>query len=259
MLEILKSIGLEESEAKLYLALLDLGESTVSHVTARAGVTRTLGYHILRKLESLGLVKRLRSESGGLIDSGKQMYRSLHPQNLLALAEKKQSETARTVRDLQLHLPDFLSLYSIDERFSLETFHGLDACRAEYTDFYTNNPQTLSILDASSLAVFGAFDLWWNLYISRIGLDTADNLLVADNEAGRKWIASLEPDKFGIDNKWMKQTAKENILFGGQLILAEAEVLILYEDQQELAIVHIRHAQLVRMLRDMFKLLWALA
>jgi sugar-specific transcriptional regulator TrmB len=49
--------GLEEREAKLYLAALRRGRATASELTKEAGVDRVLGYRLLDRLRSQGLME----------------------------------------------------------------------------------------------------------------------------------------------------------------------------------------------------------
>ena len=62
MENLIKDLGLEENEAKVYQALLELGPSTVSQITKKAGITRTFGYQILQKLSIHGFVNRVSGE-----------------------------------------------------------------------------------------------------------------------------------------------------------------------------------------------------
>src|SRR3989338_2618344 len=53
--EALKTIGLTEKEAQVYLSLLELGRGTVSAVARKAVINRTSGYHLLDGLTGKGL------------------------------------------------------------------------------------------------------------------------------------------------------------------------------------------------------------
>ena len=56
--EKLTSLGLQDNEARVYLALLELGRGNVTEVSKAAGLNRTSGYDILERLGTLGLVSR---------------------------------------------------------------------------------------------------------------------------------------------------------------------------------------------------------
>jgi len=63
MNSLFQKFGLDETEARVYSALLTLGSGTVTEVTSTADVTRTLGYSVLEKLQSYGLVKNVSRET----------------------------------------------------------------------------------------------------------------------------------------------------------------------------------------------------
>ena len=56
MKEILERLGLEEKEAKIYLALLKLGKANVAKISKEAQIERTLCYSIIQKLIEKGLL-----------------------------------------------------------------------------------------------------------------------------------------------------------------------------------------------------------
>lgn len=53
---ILVNLGLRDQEAKIYLACLKLGQSTVSDIAEEAGIQRTFVYDILEKMHERGFV-----------------------------------------------------------------------------------------------------------------------------------------------------------------------------------------------------------
>ncbi len=54
----LKQIGIEEKEAKIYLALLELGETTVIPLSKKAGIPRTTCYSVIEKMAKKGLLSQ---------------------------------------------------------------------------------------------------------------------------------------------------------------------------------------------------------
>lgn len=55
MLAQLKHIGLSENEAKVYLAMLELGPSPMLEIAAKAGINRPTAYAQLEALKKGGL------------------------------------------------------------------------------------------------------------------------------------------------------------------------------------------------------------
>jgi len=54
--EVLVKIGLNEKEAKVYLALLELGPATAYRIAPKAGIKRSIAYVVLENLQTKGLV-----------------------------------------------------------------------------------------------------------------------------------------------------------------------------------------------------------
>jgi len=53
---ILKEIGLTEGEIKIYLALLELGSSSITSIIKRSGISGSKAYEVLDRLAKKGLV-----------------------------------------------------------------------------------------------------------------------------------------------------------------------------------------------------------
>src|SRR3989338_6757378 len=58
-LEILQRVGLTPGEAKIYLALLELGQSTTGPIVNKSKVSTSKTYKILERLENKGLVSHI--------------------------------------------------------------------------------------------------------------------------------------------------------------------------------------------------------
>jgi predicted DNA-binding transcriptional regulator len=65
--ETLEKLGLNEKEAKVYLALLELGQDTVQNIAQRASITRPTTYNILDALVKKGLTTQVDQDSEKLL------------------------------------------------------------------------------------------------------------------------------------------------------------------------------------------------
>jgi len=79
----LTNIGLTEKQAKLYIALLSLGEATVLQIAAAASIKRPTAYLILEQLDEMGFIATRRAGS-------RELIRALSP---YAILDKKRSAT----------------------------------------------------------------------------------------------------------------------------------------------------------------------
>ena len=63
LLSTLKQIGLSEKQAGIYLAALELGETTVKEIAKKAEIKRTTIYDLLDEMIESGLIKQTIKES----------------------------------------------------------------------------------------------------------------------------------------------------------------------------------------------------
>ncbi len=94
----LEEIGLEEREVKVYLALLELNESTVLPIATKAGIKRTYTYDILESLQKKGLVSYIAK-------NGRRRYIAEDPKKL----EQILKDRLERFRDV---LPEIRSVYN---------------------------------------------------------------------------------------------------------------------------------------------------
>ena len=94
---LLQSLGLSQKEAATYLAILELGSSTVLPIAKKAGVKRTSIYNFIDNLVELGIIKKLTVR-------GRQYFTAESPEKLVELQEER-------LRVLKRGLPKLLEAY----------------------------------------------------------------------------------------------------------------------------------------------------
>lgn len=107
---LLESIGLTGSEAKLYLTNLSLGPTSAINLGMKIGVTRQRIYVLLDSLESKGLVKRVSVGS-------RHYFQALEPETLLDRAQSISRELEKNMPVLKSRQASFgvLPLISVYE------------------------------------------------------------------------------------------------------------------------------------------------
>jgi sugar-specific transcriptional regulator TrmB len=95
--DILGKIGLDKKEAKIYLAVLELGETTVLPIAKKSGIQRTYCYNILDSLLKKGLASYVEKK-------GRRRYSAIDP----ILIETQIEENKKQFNSI---LPELLSFY----------------------------------------------------------------------------------------------------------------------------------------------------
>lgn len=92
--EAIKALGFSEKEAKVYLALLEVGIGSAVSVANRAGIKRPTAYTVLEELIAKGTVF-------AVPQSKKKLYRAVPAQNLFELYEEKFDRAKRVLPAIQ--------------------------------------------------------------------------------------------------------------------------------------------------------------
>ncbi|MBU0760404.1 MAG: hypothetical protein KJ600_04230 [Nanoarchaeota archaeon] len=90
----LENYGLEEKEAKTYLALLELGETTATALAQKTNLDRTLMYQLTNKLIEKGLTSYI-------IKNNVRYFTAAPPQTLLKNLQEKQQEIKSALPELK--------------------------------------------------------------------------------------------------------------------------------------------------------------
>ena len=91
---ILESLGLSPNEAKIYEALVEKGESSISGIAIAAKVHRRNAYDAIQRLINKGLCFEIFSTGGNL-------YNAVDPDKLTELSMEKQNELQEIMPDLK--------------------------------------------------------------------------------------------------------------------------------------------------------------
>lgn len=141
LLEQIKKIGFQDNEAKVYLALLELGRATVTEIGKATGMNRTTGYDILERLCLNGVANRTTVGK-------KHMYLAEPPIRLKQYLTNKKHTIENNLEKLDNFLPDLRSLYKTDLKPGIKFFEGRVGIKNIYADALTAKSPIYSILDA---------------------------------------------------------------------------------------------------------------
>lgn len=109
--EILKELGLTNTEIRVYLALLESGQSLASLLSKKSNVDRAVTYHVLEKLIRKGLVSYI-------IKENRKYFSACEPEKLKDLLREKEN----LLDDL---IPELVKLKKNEESpLSIEVFRG---------------------------------------------------------------------------------------------------------------------------------------
>ena len=115
----LREIGLTKGESKVYMALLEIGQSSITAIIKKSGVSTSKSYDILHRLEEKGMVSHV-------IKSGIKYFKAAHPERLKEVVLEKQRELATAMTNIDKMMPTLLAKQKAREtQEEAEIFVGL--------------------------------------------------------------------------------------------------------------------------------------
>lgn len=177
----LKEVGLEDNEARVYLALLKVGKGTASEVAKEADMKRPHVYHIIDRLKKEGYVQEFP-------DKKVKEFSASSPQKIL--------EDARTAaKNLRHMMPVLRSLEDKGgDKPRIEFFDDKEAIKSVFRMYNQGEEQRYFVTSIERLKDhFGQeVDSWIRKYKSG---DIADfgKHLITDTKEDREWAKEVVP------------------------------------------------------------------
>ncbi len=121
--------GLDEKEARVFLAALELGGESVLAIAKKAGINRVATYDALETLIARGLISTF-------IKGKRTYYTSVEPDQLELILEKEKVELEARHEKLKTLLPDLNSIYNFSNKKPKVSYYegkaGLLAIRSTF-------------------------------------------------------------------------------------------------------------------------------
>lgn len=181
------SIGLSPSEAKVYIALLELGEATVSEVAKRGGINRTAAYDVISRLIEIGLATK------GITEPV-QRYQAEPPAKLPLVLEQrvlKATEQAKKSKRLAGELN--MLIKSKFKKPQVRLFEGNKGIKELYEDTLLSKEPIRAFEAADQLVGFDP-EYINNYFVRRAKKKLFIKAIVADSAEGRR-LKKLDPDQ----------------------------------------------------------------
>jgi len=171
-IEVLKEIGLSETEIKVYLVLLDLGGSLAGDITKKSGVNRTNVYDALERLIDKGLVSYV-------LESNRKVFEPINPERLQEILRERQQK-------LNSILPELEAKYSQNKsKEEAVIFRGKRGIKSIFEDVLKGKNEVYVYGAESRFAdMFPAYQEYWNK--ERLKLKLKINMIYNEKVRQRK-------------------------------------------------------------------------
>jgi len=161
----LKNAGLDEAEAKVYLAALELGETNISRLAKKSGIKRTTTYLVVDSLKEKGLLSSAKK-------GNKTKFYAEDPRKIDELIMEKKKAIDKI-------MPELLSFANLlDRKPKIRYFEGKDAYKEVFKDI-------LKYPNSEVLA-------WFNEKF--VDYDFFPNYFIPKRKEKKIWARAIFPD-----------------------------------------------------------------
>jgi len=128
----LQGIGLTDGETKAYLAMLELGSSTVGPIAKKSGISYSKIYEVLQRLIDKGIVSFIVKEKT-------RYFQAVNPGLLYRFLDRQEDEVEKNREKLKKIIPELAKRTRIfGEKEEVELFIGLKGLRTANEKMYAN-------------------------------------------------------------------------------------------------------------------------
>ena len=195
----LKDLEFSEKEARVYLALLELGVSTATEISRTAKMNRTTSYDILESLAGEGLVNSIG-------ETKIQKFAAENPERVISFLENKIKKAEEKLKQAQILLPELLSVYNIKEKPKVKFYEGIDRLKEAFEDTLSAKGEILAyavgadmfkVVGEEYFKEYSKKKIVKNIHVRVIAPNDADSLKVVarDKEELRESLI-VPKDKF---------------------------------------------------------------
>lgn len=238
--EALKQYGLNEKEASIYLAALELGRARGQEIAKKAELPRSTGYSILEQLVQRKLILELE-------DKKVREYAAEDPAKLVSLSE----EAYRTIKSAQ---PELAALYrGAKNRPRIRYYDGLKEIKEMHEDILRMRKKGLKNYEViASESGFLGLDRWFtNFSQRRADLGMHSRVILEDSEESRQ--KQRQAQKINSEIRIMGNFFKERSRAGIYILLNTVQFI---EYGKHPVAVEMESKELVAMFRMLFEALW---
>ena len=236
LLKKLKRLGLKEKHAKIYLATLELGETTIKRIAQKSGIKRTTIYGLLDDLTKEGLLSITKRKG--------QNYYFAHDPIKIQINLQEKIEVAKKI------MPELLSITNLlDKKPKISFFEGKEEIKNIYKE--TLKYPGREVIMWVSKAPFPYYDdpFWYEYYMpQRFKKKIWIRMIMSDSKEAKKIKSNDKKELRKTKISQEKFIESEIFLYGDKNI-----AVISFEEMMGL---NIESKRLFNTLKGLFEIHW---
>lgn len=170
----LEQLGIEEKQAKVYLACLELGTATIQDLAQKSGIKRTSIYNFLEEIKDKGLVSETKK-------GNKVFLIAEDPNNL-------KNKLENNLKKIEEVMPDLMGIFNLPgSKPKMRYYEGLDGIKKVYIDTYSHGGKLYGFADWDKIMPNDEMDDWlWEFATERARRKVKFYAIVKDGRFARE-------------------------------------------------------------------------
>jgi sugar-specific transcriptional regulator TrmB len=236
--QVLRDIGLNDNEVKVYLELLKLGQSKVNIISSRLNIPRTTVYTVLNSLIKKGF-------SNYVIKSGVKYFDPLEPKKLVNFLDEKRDYLKEAIPELES-----IKKTIINKPF-VEIYEGKEGLKTIMEDIINSKPKEHLIL--TTYKIFSLMEYSFPNFIKRkekIKPKIETRILGPNQKNASKFIKRYK-------NKYRKiKILSDNLNINFRMEIYNNKTIITNMEQDNLISIFIKDSKISDSFKAVFNMLW---
>jgi len=237
VLNILNELGIEEKQAKVYLACLELGTATVQELSEKSGIKRTSIYNFLEEIKHKGLVSEIKKDNKTLIVAE-------DPNNL----KEKMKKNLHKMEEI---IPDLMGIFNLPgSKPKMRYYEGLEGIKKVYEDTYSHGGVLHGFADWDSIMINDEMNEWlWKFADERTRRGIKFYAIVKDGRIARE-------AKLREKTQMRESKIVDNVKFETELNMYGGNRVAMLSFHKPYSAVIIEDVAIYNTLMSVWKLLW---
>lgn len=242
MIADLINLGLSQEEAKVYLAILELGGSYASNIARKSGQNRATCYHTLNNLAKKGLINSFTKNKT-------LWFNAEEPTKILKIQKEKLQKAKNLV-------PQLLSISNtLGFKPKIRFYEGVEGVKTIFEDVLTSKEEILSYTNIKKLGeMFPTF--FRNFCHQKVKNKIKTRYLSPETGEGVDLIDEYYPKKYDPNLLEVLLVNKEEFFFENEIAIYENKVSVLSLNPDEVIGLVIESPTLAKSMKSVFNLAW---
>lgn len=237
---LLQTIGLTENESKVYIALLNTGNTTSSKIISVANISGGKIYETLDKLYKKGFVSI--SNINGI-----KHFQATKPQVILTYLEEQKKELTEKEEEFRKIIPQ-MELMQNEQEFNSEILIGKRGIKSLIQKLFDDSKNTILAMGIRGDKKETYNNFWWHL--------TNEHIEKINKKA--KYLFIENKSQYFKQHQKLKNILIKTIksISPAAIDIIDNHVLIFTYDEDELHCVHIHSEPIAKSFKSFFNNLW---